>query len=545
MLNGLMMQTPLMISMLIEHAARHHGDREIVSQRVEGDLHRSNYRELASRARRLARALGALGIGQSDRVATLAWNGYRHMELYYAVSGSGAVLHTLNPRLHPDQIAWIANHAEDQALFFDATFLPLVEAVAAKLKTVRKWVLMSDREHMPARTSLLNLLCYEELLVPQPDDCDWPMFDENAAATLCYTSGTTGDPKGVLYSHRSTLLHSYAVSLPDAASLSAHDVALPVVPMFHANAWGIVYAAPLVGAKLVLPGPRLDGKSLYELFERERVTHASGVPSVWQGLLTHVQTHGLKFSSLRRTLIGGSAIPPVMLRAFEIDYGVDVSHGWGMTEMSPVGTMGALKTRHAAAGLEERLAIKAKQGRVLPGVDLKVVDFDGRDLPWDGTSAGELYARGPWVARDYFKNERGGVLRDGWFPTGDVATIDPDGYMQITDRSKDLIKSGGEWISSIELENIAMSHPAVAMAACIAVRHPKWDERPLLVVVQKPDARLTRREILAHFECKVAKWQVPDDVAFVDAIPLGPTGKMLKSKLREQFRDHRWQPKES
>ena len=540
MLNGLMMQTPLMISSLIEHAARHHGDTEIVSQRVEGDLHRSNYRELARRARKLAAALRGLGVRESDRVATLAWNGHRHMELYYAVSGSGAVLHTLNPRLHPDQIAWIANHAEDQALFFDATFLPLVESVAARLKTVRSWVLMTDRGHMPARTSLANLLCYEELVDPQADVYEWPMFDENAAATLCYTSGTTGDPKGVLYSHRSTLLHSYAVSLPDAASLSAHDVALPVVPMFHANAWGIVYAAPLVGAKLVLPGPRLDGKSLYELFEREQVTHASGVPTVWQGLLAHVRSHGLRFSSLRRTLIGGAAIPSSMLRAFEADYGVDVSHGWGMTEMSPVGTMGALKTKHSAYSPEERLAVKAKQGRVLPGVDLKVVDFEGRELPWDGVSAGELYARGPWVARDYFRNEGGGVLRDGWFPTGDVASIDADGYMQITDRSKDLIKSGGEWISSIEIEDIAMSHPEVAMAACIGVRHPKWDERPLLVVVRKPDAGPTRAEILAHFACKVAKWQVPEDVVFVEAIPLGPTGKMLKSKLREQFRDYRW-----
>lgn len=540
MLNGLMMQTPLMISMLIEHAARHHGDTEIVSQRVEGDLHRSNYRELARRARRLAGALRDLGIRESDRVATLAWNGYRHMELYYAVSGSGAVLHTINPRLHPDQIAWIANHAEDRALFFDATFLPLVETVAARLKTVRSWVLMTDREHMPAGTSLANLLCYEELLDPQADVYEWPMFDENAAATLCYTSGTTGDPKGVLYSHRSTLLHSYAVSLPDAAGLSALDVALPVVPMFHANAWGVVYAAPLVGAKLVLPGPHLDGQSLYELFEREQVTHASGVPTVWQGLLAHVRAHGLRFSSLRRTLIGGAAIPSSMLRAFEVDYGVDVSHGWGMTEMSPVGTTGALKRKHGGGGPEERLAVKAKQGRVLPGVDLKVVDADGRELPWDGVSGGELYARGPWVARDYFRNERSGVLRDGWFPTGDVATIDADGYMLITDRSKDLIKSGGEWISSIEIENIAMSHPAVAMAACVGVQHPKWDERPLLVVVQKPDATLTRAEMLAHFAGKVASWQVPDDVVFVEAIPLGPTGKMLKSKLREQFRGHRW-----
>ena len=540
MLNGLMMQTPLVISMLIEHAARHHGDTEIVSRRVEGDLHRTNYRGLARRARQLANALGAVGIRESDRVATLAWNGYRHMELYYAVSGSGAVLHTINPRLHPDQIAWIANDAEDQALFFDATFLPLVEAVAAKVKTVRTWVLMTDREHMPARTSLPNLLCYEELVVPQPDVYDWPIFDENAAATLCYTSGTTGDPKGVLYSHRSTLLHSYAVSLPDAASLSAQDVALPVVPMFHANAWGMVYAAPLVGAKLVFPGPYLDGKSLYELFERERVTHASGVPTVWQGLLAHMQAHGLRFSSLRRTLIGGAAIPSSMLRAFEVVYGVDVSHGWGMTEMSPVGTVGALKARHYADSPEERLAVKAKQGRVLPGVDLKVVDVDGRELPWDGVSTGELHARGPWVARDYFKNAGSHVLRDGWFPTGDVATIDPDGYMMITDRSKDLIKSGGEWISSIEIEDIAMSHPAVAMAACVGVRHPKWDERPLLVVVQKPDGKLTRGEILGYFAGKVAKWQIPDDVVFVTAIPLGPTGKMLKSKLREQFRDYRW-----
>jgi len=540
MLNGLMIQTPLLISTLIEHAARHHGDTEVVSQRVEGDLHRTNYRELARRARKLANALGALGIGEADRVATLAWNGYRHMELYYAVSGSGSVLHTINPRLHPEQVAWIANHAEDEALFFDSTFLPLVEAVAAKMKTVRRWVLMTDREHMATKTSLPNLLCYEELVDSQPDAYEWPMLDENSAASLCYTSGTTGNPKGVLYSHRSTLLHSYAVSLPDAVSLSARDVALPVVPMFHANAWGIVYAASLVGAKLVFPGPCLDGKSLYQLFERERVTHASGVPTVWQGLLAYVQANGLRFSSLRRTLVGGSAIPPAMLQAFEVDYEVDVSHGWGMTEMSPVGTVCALKAKHDEVGPGERLAVKAKQGRVLPGVDLKVVDVDGCELPWDGVSSGELYARGPWVARDYFKNERSGVLRDGWFPTGDVASIDPDGYLQIIDRSKDLIKSGGEWISSIEIESIAMSHPAVAMAACIGVRHPKWDERPLLVVVQKPDTTLTRGEILAHFERKVAKWQVPDDVVFVEAIPLGPTGKMLKSKLREQFREYRW-----
>jgi fatty-acyl-CoA synthase len=526
--------------MLIEHAARHHGDVEVVSQRIEGDLHRTTYKELARRTRKLANALRGLGLRDGDRVATLAWNGYRHMELYYAVSGSGAVLHTVNPRLHPDQIAWIVNHAEDGALFFDATFLPLVEAVAPKARTVRHWVLMTDRGRMPAGGAVANLLCYEDLVEPQPDRYEWPQLDENAAATICYTSGTTGDPKGVVYSHRSTLLHTYASALPDSADLSGRDVLLPVVPMFHANAWGIVYSAPMVGAKLVFPGAKLDGKSLYDLFEQERVTHASGVPTVWQGLLAYTGANGLRFSTLRKTLIGGSAIPPSMLRAFEVDYKVEVVHGWGMTEMSPVGTCGALKASHEHATEDARLALKSKQGRALFGVDLKVVGDDGRELPWDGQSTGELYARGPWVARDYFKNERGGVLRDGWFPTGDVASIDADGYLRITDRSKDLIKSGGEWISSIQLENIAMAHPQVAMAACIAIRHPRWDERPLLVVVRKPDATLTRDEILAHFAGKVADWQVPDDVAFVEAIPIGPTGKMLKSKLRDQFREYRW-----
>lgn len=540
MIEGLMMRDPLMISSLLQHAARHHGDVEIVSRGTEGDLHRTNYRGLEVRARKLANALKALEIQPGDRVATLAWNGYRHMELYYAVSGSGAVLHTINPRLHVDQIAWIANHAEDVALFFDVTFLPLIEQLVQKTRTVRHWVLLSSPEAMPASAPIARLACYESLVEPQPQRYEWPVFDENCASTICYTSGTTGNPKGVVFSHRSTVLHALAEGLPDAANLSAREVILPVVPMFHANAWGLIYAAPMVGAKLVLPGPRLDGKSIYDLFETEKVTLSAGVPSVWQALLAYTQEQGLQFSTMRRTLIGGSAIPPSMIRCFDEQYHVEVLHAWGMTEMSPLGTVSQLKVKHANASPEERRAVRAKQGRAVYGVDLKIVAEDGHELAWDGKQSGELLARGPWIARDYFKNDRGNVLREGWFPTGDVATIDPDGYVQITDRSKDVIKSGGEWISSIQLENIAMSHPKVAMAACIAIPHPRWDERPLLVVVRKPNVELTAEEVLAHFDGKVAKWQVPDAVAFVEAIPLGPTGKMLKSQLRQQFREYKW-----
>ena len=540
---GQMMQQPLMISSLLVHAERHHGEQQIVSRRVEGDIHRLNYRELAARSRRMANAMAGLGVKAGERVATLAWNGHRHLELYYAVSGSGAVLHTLNPRLHPDQVVYIADHAEDQVLFFDLSFLPIIEAVASRVKTIRTFVAMTDRAHMPAAPKVSGLLCYEDLLEAQSEAYDWPDFDENTASSLCYTSGTTGNPKGVLYSHRSTVLHTYAAALPDALNVCAADVVLPVVPMFHVNAWGLPYAACMTGAKLVLPGPGLDGKSLHELFEAERVTLSAGVPTVWQGLLAYVEANGLKFSTMRRTVIGGSACPPAMMRTFQEQYGVQVLHAWGMTEMSPLGTAGTFKAKHLELGTEARMAVQAKQGRAIYGVDMKIVGEDGKELPWDGKASGELLVRGPWIVNEYLKGEGGSPLvhdqGKGWFPTGDVASIDADGYMQITDRSKDVIKSGGEWIGSIDLENIAMAHPKVAMAACIAAFHPKWDERPLLVVVKKPNAELTRDELLAFFEGRIAKWWTPDDVVFVDAIPLGATGKMLKNRLREQFKAHK------
>jgi fatty-acyl-CoA synthase len=538
-MNRSMMQQPLLISSLLKHAERHHGEQQIVSRRVEGDIHRTTYRDLAERSRRMANALAAMGIGHGMRVATLAWNGYRHMELYYAVSGSGAVLHTLNPRLHPDQVVWIADHAEDQVLFFDLTFLPLIEAIAGRVKTIKAFVAMTDRAHMPAPGKIPGLLCYEDLIADGSSEFDWPAFDENEPSSLCYTSGTTGNPKGALYSHRSTVLHTWAAALPDALNCSARDVILPVVPMFHVNAWGLPYVACMVGAKLVFPGPFLDGKSLHELFEAEGVTVSAGVPTVWQGLLAHVEANNLTFSTMRRTIIGGSACPPAMMRAFQQRYGVDVLHAWGMTELSPLGTVCVLKAKHASASADERLAVQAKQGRAVFGIDMKIVGDDGLELPHDGQASGELMVRGPWVISSYFKGEGGNPLRDGWFPTGDVATIDADGYMQITDRSKDVIKSGGEWIGSIDLENIAMAHPSVAMAACIAARHPKWDERPLLVVVKKPGAELTREALLQFYDGKIAKWWTPDDVVFTDAIPLGATGKVQKNKLREQYAQYK------
>jgi len=538
-LMGRMMSQPLLISSLIKHADRYYGNIEVVSRRVEGDIHRYTYSDCHKRSKQLANALNKLGVKMGDRVATLAWNGYRHLEAYYAVSGSGAVLHTINPRLHPEQIAYIANHAEDLYLFFDLNFLPVVESVAPLCKTIKGFVMMCDRDRMPAETKIPNLMCYEDLIADCSDEYEWPLFDENSASSLCYTSGTTGNPKGALYSHRSTMLHSYASALPDALNVSARDVVLPVVPMFHVNAWGLPYSVMLTGAKLVFPGPALDGKSIYELFEQEGVTFSAGVPTVWLSLLSHVSQNNLKFSTFKRTVIGGSACPPAMMKTFRHEYGVDVVHAWGMTEMSPLGTSCTLTGKHLHLSEDAKQSILEKQGRAIFGVDLKIVDDDGHELPWDGKTYGNLLVRGPWVIEAYFKNEGGDVLEHGWFPTGDVAVIDEEGYMQITDRSKDVIKSGGEWIGSIDLENIAVAHPAVLQAACIGVFHPKWDERPLLVVVKKPGMDVTRDELLKFYDGKIAKWWTPDDVVFADSLPLGATGKILKNKIRETYRDYK------
>ncbi|WP_323744972.1 3-(methylthio)propionyl-CoA ligase [Noviherbaspirillum malthae] len=538
-LMGQMMNQPLLISSIIKHADRYYGSNEIVSRRVEGDIHRYTYRDCHKRSRQMANALASLGVKMGDRVATLAWNGYRHLELYYAISGSGAVMHTINPRLHPEQIAYIANHAEDQYLFFDLTFLPLVEAFAAHCKTVKGFIMMCDRDRMPAETKIPNLQCYEDLVASNSDQYEWPLFDENSASSLCYTSGTTGNPKGALYSHRSTVLHSYASAMPDALNVSARDSVLPVVPMFHVNAWGLPYSVPLTGAKMVFPGPALDGKSLFDLFEQEKVTFSAGVPTVWLGLLTYVGQNNLQFSSFKRTVIGGSACPPAMMKTFREKYNVEVVHAWGMTEMSPLGTTGTLQSHHLGLPPEQQTAVLEKQGHAIFGVDMKIVGDDGKELPWDGKTYGNLLVRGPWIISSYFKNEGGDVLEDGWFPTGDVATIDPDGYMQITDRSKDVIKSGGEWIGTIDLENIAMAHPLVQQAACIGVFHPKWDERPLLVVVKKPGAEVTKEELIQFYDGKIAKWWTPDDVTFVDALPIGATGKVLKNRIREQFKEYK------
>ena len=540
---GLMQKQSLLISHLIEFAERHHGDGEVVSRRVEGDIHRYTWSDVARRSKQVANTLDAAKLAFSDRVATLAWNGYRHLELYFGVSGSGRVLHTINPRLHPDQIAWIANHAEDQVLCFDMTFLPIIQAIHSKCNSVRHWVAMCDLDKLPADTGIPNLVSYEAWIGNQSSDYQWPSFDENSASSMCYTSGTTGNPKAALYSHRSTILHAYAAALPDVMGISARDSILPVVPMFHVNAWGIPYSAALTGAKLVFPGSGMDGKSIYELIEGEGVTYAAGVPTVWQMLLTHMKSNGLKFSTLNRTVIGGSACPPAMIQTFMDDYGVEVLHAWGMTELSPLGTLCTLKNKHLTLSEPEQMKIRLKQGRAIFGVDMKIVDDAGKDLPHDGKAFGDLLVKGPWVVAEYFKSEGGSPLvKDSlgveWFPTGDVATIDSDGYMQITDRSKDVIKSGGEWISSIDIENIAVAHPSVLMAACIGVKHPKWDERPIVAVVKKPDAQVSREELLAFYEGKTAKWQIPDDVVFVDSIPIGATGKMLKTKLREQLKDY-------
>ncbi|MGE8164596.1 3-(methylthio)propionyl-CoA ligase [Paraburkholderia sp. NPDC080076] len=534
-LHGQMMDVPLTVSSLLAHASRYFGTTEIVSKRVEGDVHRYTYRDCERRAKQLAQALIALGVEAGDRIGTLAWNGYRHLETYYGTTGFGAVCHTINPRLFPEQIAYIVNHADDSYVLFDLTFAPLVDMLAPQCPNVRGWIAMTDEAHRPRMST--DASCYEALLTEMDGQFDWPLIDERSASNLCYTSGTTGNPKGALYSHRSTVLHALGASLPDAMGLSARDSVLPVVPMFHVNAWGIPHGAPLTGAKLVFPGKDLDGKSLYELMEAERVTCSAGVPTVWLGLLNYVREAGVRFSSLERTIIGGSACPPAMLRMFRDDYGVEAIHGWGMTEMSPLGTLARLNWEQMQRSPDEQRRLLEKQGHVIYGVDMKIVGDGGRELPWDGVAFGDLHVRGPWVIDRYFRHDTSPLV-DGWFATGDVATIDRDGFMRITDRSKDLIKSGCEWISSIDIENVAVAHPAVAEAACIACAHPKWTERPLLVVVKRPDSDVTQDELRGFYEGKVAKWWIPDDVVFVDELPHTATGKLHKLKLREQFRHY-------
>ena len=537
-LMGQMMHMPLMISSLLTHAARHNGDIEIVSRRVEGDMHRTTWAEVELRARTLAQALDRLGVAPGERVGTLAWNGYRHLEIYYGVSGSQRVCHTINPRLFPQQVAWIANDAQDKVIFVDLNIFPLVEKLAPSLPSLKHVVLMCDRSNMPRESDLPSLLCYEDMLAAEDGNYAWPSFDENAAASICYTSGTTGNPKGAVYSHRSTVLHAYAAALPDAMCVSSSDTVLPVVPMFHVNAWGLPYSAALIGCRLVFPGHHLDGASLYELFEQERVTFSAGVPTIWLGLINHAKSHDLKFSTFRRTVIGGSACPPAMIKTLQDDFGVEVIHAWGMTELSPLGTLSRLKAKHADLPKEEKEKILAKQGKGIYGIDMRIVDGDGNVLPWDGKASGDLEVRGHWVVSGYFNMDKS-PLHDGWFPTGDVATIDADGYMQITDRSKDVIKSGGEWISSIDLENVLMAHPAVHEAAAIACPHPKWDERPLMVVVKKPGVEVSRDELIAFFKGKIPNWQTPDDIVFVEEIPHTATGKISKLQLRDKFKDHK------
>jgi acyl-CoA synthetase (AMP-forming)/AMP-acid ligase II len=533
---GQMMDRPLLISSLLRHAEQQHPAREIVSVSADHPRHRYTYREAFSRVRKLANALARMGARSGDRIATLAWNDFRHLETYYAVSCSGFVCHTINPRLFEEQVTFIVNHAQDRWLFLDPMFVPLAEKLQPLFQSIEGYVILTDDAHMPA-TKLPNARSYESLIASEPDTFEWPEFDERTASSLCYTSGTTGDPKGVLYSHRSTILHCYAMALPDASGLSGNDVLLPVVPMFHVNAWGLPYTAIMLGVKLVFPGPKMgDPPTLQSLIEEEQVNFAAGVPTVWQGLVGYLDQTGKRVDSLKRVLCGGSAVPIALSSALHARYGVDVKQAWGMTETSPIGTVFTYSPEAQRLPDAQRDALRAKQGRCVYGVELKIVDDDGNELPHDGKASGALKVRGPWVASSYYRRDSDDVFDvDGWFSTGDVATICPLGYMQITDRTKDVIKSGGEWISSIELENLAVAHPAIAQAAAIAIPHPKWQERPLLVVVLKPGESVTREEVLSFLLGKVAKWWIPDDVVFVDKLPLTATGKLSKLQLRRQF----------
>ncbi|MGA9765803.1 MAG: 3-(methylthio)propionyl-CoA ligase [Rhodomicrobium sp.] len=530
-----MMNMPLLVSSILRHAETVYGNNEIVSRLPEGGIWRYTYAAAASRTRSLANALIRLGVRHQDRVATLAWNTHRHYELYYAVSGSGAIIHTVNPRLFPEQIVYILNHAGDEVLFFDVAFLPLIEKIRPELTSVKHFVALTSREHMPQ--SPLPLLCYEELIAAESESFDWPVLHEGLASALCYTSGTTGHPKGVLFGHRSTVLHAYASMATDALGVSSQGAILPVVPMFHVNAWGIPYSATMAGAKLVLPAGAMDGASLYQLMMQEKVTLSLGVPTVWLGLLHYCDKENLKLEYMERTVIGGSAAPESMIRQFQEKHDVFVIHAWGMTEMSPLGTVNSMNAHMASLPLEQRYKLQSKQGRPVFGVELKIAGPDGKELPRDGKAFGRLLVRGPWVASGYYKDDDRSAWTNGWFDTGDVATIDETGTMNIVDRSKDVIKSGGEWISSVELENVAISHPAVAECAVIGVPHPKWDERPVLLVVRKEGRDLLKAELIAFLDGKVAKWWLPDEVLFVKTLPHTATGKLLKRQLRDEFRE--------
>ncbi|MEA2996357.1 MAG: 3-(methylthio)propionyl---CoA ligase [Alphaproteobacteria bacterium] len=535
---GLMQDWPLLLHRIIDHAATYHGGRRVISRAIEGPIHTTTYAEIRGRAKKVAQRLARDGIKRGDRVATLAWNTWRHLESWYGIVGTGAVYHTVNPRLFPDQIAWIVNHAEDRVMMADLTFVPLLEKLSDRLPSIERYVIYTDAAHMPA-TSLKNAVPYEQWIAEVDGDFAWAQFDENTAAGMCYTSGTTGHPKGVLYSHRSNVLHALAHSSASVLGLSSTDVVLPVVPLFHANGWSLAFAAPISGVTLVLPGMKLDGPSIHELLNAHKVTCTAGVPTVWLALLQHLERTGGTLPFLKRVVIGGSACPRAMTRTFQDTYGVKVIHAWGMTEMSPLGSACTLIPEYADLAGDARLDIQQKQGLPPFTVEMKITDDAGRELPWDGKTFGRLKVRGPAVARSYFKGEGGSVLdADGFFDTGDVATMDPHGYMQITDRAKDVIKSGGEWISSIDLENLAIGHPAVAEAAVIGVKHPKWDERPLLVVVLKQGKGATRDEILDFMRGKIANWWMPDDVVFVPEIPHTATGKILKTALREQMKDY-------
>lgn len=531
---GQMMTQPLLISSLINHADKYHSQTQIISVETDGKVTETNWAEVAENARKLASALTSLGLEPQARIGTLAWNNRRHLEIYFATSGAGFVCHTVNPRLFPEQLTYIINHAQDRVLFFDATFIPLIAALQEHLTEVQHFVLMGPRNEN-AVTQIPGVQFYDELIDTGDAGFEWPSFDENTASSLCYTSGTTGNPKGVLYSHRSTVLHSFGSNTRDVIGFSAMDVVMPVVPMFHVNAWGSPYACAMSGSRMVLPGPDLHGEALVKLIDTYGVTLALGVPTIWQGLLAYAAQSGTTLASLERTVIGGAACPPSMIETFRETYGVDTVHAWGMSEMSPLGTANQPLAKHRNLPVDEQHRLRECQGRPCYGVELKIVDDDGNDLPHDGETQGDLMVRGFWVLDSYFQMQDQGLLQDGWFATGDVATLDPDGYMTIRDRSKDIIKSGGEWISSVELENIAVAHPKLATAAVVGVPHPKWDERPLLVAVKAEGEEPTEEEILAFYDGKIANWQVPDKVVFVDALPLNATGKVLKRNLRADF----------